>query len=67
MHNSCRNYQMLLQNPGRSFIKAAKSGVMDNLQGSLDALAWGNCPPMGTSGLFDIIYSEKVLVFLSIN
>ncbi|WJX67899.1 DNA-directed RNA polymerase [Trifolium repens] len=50
----------LLQNPGSSFLKAAKSGVVDNLQGNLDALAWGNCLPMGTSGQFDIIYSEKV-------
>ncbi|GAU51691.1 hypothetical protein TSUD_415050 [Trifolium subterraneum] len=33
---------------------------MDNLQGNLDALAWGNCLPMGTSGQFDIINSEKV-------
>ncbi|KAL9328666.1 hypothetical protein ACSQ67_003669 [Phaseolus vulgaris] len=51
--------QACFSNPGRSFIKAAKSELTDNLQGSLDALAWGNCPSMGTSGLFDIIYSEK--------
>ncbi|WJX54939.1 DNA-directed RNA polymerase [Trifolium repens] len=52
--------QACFSNPGSSFLKAAKSGVMDNLQGNLDALAWGNCLPMGTSGQFDIIYSEKV-------
>ncbi|TKY70899.1 DNA-directed RNA polymerase IV subunit 1 [Spatholobus suberectus] len=51
--------QACFSNPGSSFVKAAKSGVTDNLQGSLDALAWGNCLSMGTSGLFDIIYSEK--------
>ncbi|KAL2348086.1 hypothetical protein Fmac_002086 [Flemingia macrophylla] len=51
--------QACFSNPGGCFIKAAKSGVMDNLQGSLDSFAWGNCPSMGTSGLFDIIYSEK--------
>ncbi|XP_047156504.1 DNA-directed RNA polymerase IV subunit 1 isoform X2 [Vigna umbellata] len=51
--------QACFSNPGRSFIKAAKSGITDNLRGSLDALAWGNCPSLGTSGLFDIIYSEK--------
>ncbi|CAK8539379.1 unnamed protein product [Lathyrus sativus] len=52
--------QACFSNPGSSFLKAAKSGVVDNLQGSLDALAWGNCLPMGTGGQFDIIYSEKV-------
>ncbi|KAG2375709.1 DNA-directed RNA polymerase IV subunit 1 DNA-directed RNA polymerase D subunit 1 [Vigna angularis] len=52
--------QACFSNPGRSFIKAAKSGITDNLRGSLDALAWGNCPSLGTSGLFDIIYSEKI-------
>ncbi|WJX62674.1 DNA-directed RNA polymerase [Trifolium repens] len=52
--------QACFSNPGSSFLKAAKSGVVDNLQGNLDALAWGNCLPMGTSGQFDIIYSEKV-------
>jgi hypothetical protein len=53
-----------LQNPGSSFLKAAKSGVVDNLQGNLDALGYGNCLPMGTSGQFDIIYSEKVKLFI---
>lgn len=67
IYNSCWNYVILLQNPGSCFIKAAKSGATDNLQGSLDGLAWGNCLSMGTSGMFDVIYSEKVLVFLYIN
>lgn len=51
---------MLLQNPGACFIKAAKAGVVDNLQGSIDALAWGKVPPVGTGGHFDIIYSGEV-------
>ncbi|KAF5734464.1 DNA-directed RNA polymerase IV subunit 1 [Tripterygium wilfordii] len=45
--------------PGQCFIKAAKAGVVDNLQGSLDALAWGKVPPIGTGGQFDIMYSGK--------
>ncbi|XP_019447260.1 PREDICTED: DNA-directed RNA polymerase IV subunit 1-like [Lupinus angustifolius] len=45
-------------NPGRCFIKAAKSGVVDHLQGSLDALAWGKSPTMGSTGQFDIIFLE---------
>ncbi|WJX19211.1 DNA-directed RNA polymerase [Trifolium repens] len=52
--------QAYFSNPGSSFLKAAKYGVVDNLQGNLDALGCGNCLPMGTSGQFDIIYSEKV-------
>ncbi|KAH1164241.1 hypothetical protein GLYMA_01G215700v4 [Glycine max] len=51
--------QACFANPGSCFIKAAKSGATDNLQGSLDGLAWGNCLSMGTSGMFDVIYSEK--------
>ncbi|KAF5734840.1 DNA-directed RNA polymerase IV subunit 1 [Tripterygium wilfordii] len=45
--------------PGQCFIKAAKAGAIDNLQGSLDALAWGKVPPIGTGGQFDIMYSGK--------
>ncbi|WJX13015.1 DNA-directed RNA polymerase [Trifolium repens] len=52
--------QAYFSNPGNSFLKAAKYGVVDNLQGNLDALGCGNCLPMGTSGQFDIIYLEKV-------
>ncbi|KAI9076919.1 hypothetical protein K1719_041081 [Acacia pycnantha] len=51
--------QACFSNPGSCFIKAAKAGVMDDLQGSLDALAWGNCPSIGTGGQFDIMYSDK--------
>ncbi|KAK7317076.1 hypothetical protein RJT34_01003 [Clitoria ternatea] len=51
--------QGCFSNPGSCFIKAAKSGVMDNLQGNLDAMVWGNTLSMGTGGHFDIIYSEK--------
>ncbi|XP_054824584.1 DNA-directed RNA polymerase IV subunit 1 isoform X2 [Prosopis cineraria] len=51
--------QACFSNPGSCFIKAAKAGVRDDLQGSLDALAWGNCPSIGTGGQFDIMYSNK--------
>ncbi|KAA8522336.1 hypothetical protein F0562_013303 [Nyssa sinensis] len=51
--------QACFSNPGDCFIKAAKMGVMDDLQGSLDALSWGTVPSMGTSGQFDILYSGK--------
>lgn len=49
-----------MQNPGACFIKAAKAGVVDDLKGNLDALAWGKVPSTGTAGHFDIIYSAKV-------
>lgn len=48
------------QSPGDCFIKAAKKGVVDNLQGTLDALAWGKTTPIGTGADFDIMYSWKV-------
>ncbi|XP_019421599.1 PREDICTED: DNA-directed RNA polymerase IV subunit 1-like isoform X1 [Lupinus angustifolius] len=51
--------QACFSNPGRCFIKAAKCGVKDNLRGSIDALAWGSCPSIGTSGQFDILYADK--------
>lgn len=35
-------------------------GSMDKLQGSIDALAWGNSPSLGTGAQFDILYSGKV-------
>ncbi|KAH9777668.1 DNA-directed RNA polymerase IV subunit 1 [Citrus sinensis] len=47
------------ENPGASFIKAAKAGAVDNLQGSVDALGWGKVPSVGTGGHFDIIYSGE--------
>lgn len=49
-----------LQSPGACFIKAAKAGVVDKLQGSVDALSWGKVPSIGTSGHFEIIYSGEV-------
>lgn len=33
--------------------------MVDDLQGSIDALAWGKIPAIGT-GQFDIVYSGKV-------
>ncbi|KAK7309001.1 hypothetical protein RJT34_05393 [Clitoria ternatea] len=51
--------QGCFSSPGSCFLRAAKFGVTDNLQGNLDALAWGNSLSMGTGGQFDIIYSEK--------
>lgn len=52
----------LLQSPGSCFIKAGKRAVADNLHGSLDALAWGKIPSVGSGGHFDILYSAKVAV-----
>ncbi|KAK7251246.1 hypothetical protein RIF29_34276 [Crotalaria pallida] len=51
--------QACFSEPGRCFLKAAKSGDVDHLEGSLDALAWGKSPSMGSSGQFDIIFSDK--------
>ncbi|KAK7252639.1 hypothetical protein RIF29_36728 [Crotalaria pallida] len=51
--------QACFSNPGSCFIKAAKCGVKDDLPGSIDALAWGNSPSIGTSGQFDILYADK--------
>ncbi|GAB4834330.1 hypothetical protein Ancab_032584 [Ancistrocladus abbreviatus] len=51
--------QACFSNPGSSFIKAAKSGAIDKLQGSLDALAWGKIPSLGTGAQFEFIYSPK--------
>ncbi|KAH7549497.1 hypothetical protein JRO89_XS13G0040800 [Xanthoceras sorbifolium] len=51
--------QACFSNPGACFIKAAKEGVVDNLQGSIDALAWGKVPSVGTGGHFDLIYSGE--------
>ena len=52
----------LLQSPGACFIKAGKRAAIDNLHGSLDALAWGKTPSIGSGGLFDILYSGEVHV-----
>lgn len=49
-----------LQSPSQCFLKAAKEGVTDELQGSIDALAWGKVPSFGTGDQFEIIISPKV-------
>lgn len=51
--------QGCFSSPGSCFIKAGKRAVADNLHGSLDALAWGKIPSVGSGGHFDILYSEK--------
>ncbi|KAG5539714.1 hypothetical protein RHGRI_020056 [Rhododendron griersonianum] len=51
--------QACFANPADCLIKAAKKGVTDDLQGSVDALSWGKTPSIGTGGTFDIIYSGK--------
>ncbi|KAG8659279.1 DNA-directed RNA polymerase IV subunit 1 [Manihot esculenta] len=50
--------QACFSNPGNCFIKAAKGEVVDDLQGSLDALSWGKIPSIGT-GHFDIVIAGK--------
>ncbi|KAM0862551.1 hypothetical protein ACQ4PT_045199 [Festuca glaucescens] len=45
--------------PAQSFINAAKQCSVDNLCGTVDAMAWGKEPFAGTSGPFEIIYSGK--------
>ncbi|TVU16080.1 hypothetical protein EJB05_39628, partial [Eragrostis curvula] len=45
--------------PAQSFINAAKKCSVDNLCGSLDAIAWGKEPFNGTSGPFEIMHSGK--------
>ncbi|XP_021290958.1 DNA-directed RNA polymerase IV subunit 1 isoform X1 [Herrania umbratica] len=51
--------QACFSNPSASFVKAAKTGALDDLQGTIDALAWGRIPHIGTGGQFDIIQSVK--------
>ncbi|KAL3833558.1 hypothetical protein ACJIZ3_008294 [Penstemon smallii] len=51
--------QACFSDPGENFIKAAKMRQKDSLQGSVEALAWGQTPPIGTGCQFDIIYSGK--------
>ncbi|XAR55026.1 DNA-directed RNA polymerase [Bertholletia excelsa] len=46
-------------NPADCLIRAAKKGVLDDLQGSIDALSWGKVPSVGAGGRFDILYSGK--------
>lgn len=45
--------------PAHSFINAAKQCSVDNLCGTLDAIAWGKEPSTGTAGSFKIMYSGK--------
>ncbi|KAJ4877071.1 DNA-directed RNA polymerase IV subunit 1 [Raphanus sativus] len=51
--------QACFSSPSQCFIKAAKEGVTDELQGSIDALAWGKVPSFGTGDQFEIIISPK--------
>ncbi|XP_055821431.1 DNA-directed RNA polymerase IV subunit 1 [Solanum dulcamara] len=51
--------QACFSNPGDSFVRAAKMGLSDDLQGSLESLAWGKTPSIGTGSSFDIIFSGK--------
>ncbi|XVF10684.1 hypothetical protein REPUB_Repub07fG0203700 [Reevesia pubescens] len=51
--------QACFSNPSASFVKAAKAGVLDDLRGTIDTLAWGRVPHVGTGGHFDIVYSMK--------
>ncbi|CAH2048096.1 unnamed protein product [Thlaspi arvense] len=51
--------QACFSSPSQCFIKAAKEGVRDELQGSIDALAWGKVPSFGTGDQFEIIISPK--------
>ncbi|KAL1189982.1 DNA-directed RNA polymerase IV subunit 1 [Cardamine amara subsp. amara] len=52
--------QACFSSPSQCFLKAAKEGVTDELQGSIDALAWGKVPCSGTGDQFEIIISSKV-------
>ncbi|XP_051137379.1 DNA-directed RNA polymerase IV subunit 1 isoform X2 [Andrographis paniculata] len=45
-----------LSNPSDVIAKAAKMDQMDALQGSLEALSWGQTPLLGTGHSFDIVY-----------
>lgn len=51
-----------LQRPAQSFVNAAKHCSVDNLCGSLDAIAWGKEPFNGTSGPFEIMHAGKVCI-----
>ncbi|XP_057811820.1 DNA-directed RNA polymerase IV subunit 1 [Salvia miltiorrhiza] len=51
--------QACFLNPSDSFIKAAKVEQMDALKGSLEALAWGQTPSIGTGCQFDLLYKGK--------
>ncbi|CAN8245311.1 unnamed protein product [Cochlearia groenlandica] len=51
--------QACFSSPSQCFLKAAKEGVVDELQGSIDALSWGKVPSFGTGDQFEIIISTK--------
>ncbi|XP_023772113.1 DNA-directed RNA polymerase IV subunit 1 isoform X1 [Lactuca sativa] len=51
--------QACFSNPSDCFVKAAKSGASDKLEGTIDALSWGKVPALGTGSRFDIIFSGK--------
>ncbi|KAL3647224.1 hypothetical protein CASFOL_008192 [Castilleja foliolosa] len=51
--------QACFSNPSDCLVKAAKMGQKDCLQGSLEALAWGQTPSIGTGCHFDIVYNGK--------
>ncbi|PHU28342.1 hypothetical protein BC332_00435 [Capsicum chinense] len=51
--------QACFSNPGDAFVRAAKMSLSDDLQGSLESLAWGKTPSIGTGSLFDLIFSAK--------
>ncbi|GER30555.1 DNA-directed RNA polymerase [Striga asiatica] len=51
--------QACFSSPSDCLVKAAKMGQKDSLQGSLEALAWGKAPSIGTSSEFDILYCLK--------
>lgn len=51
--------QACFLNPSDCFVKAAKAEQIDALQGSLEALSWGQTPSIGTGCQFDILYKGK--------
>ncbi|KAK6158123.1 hypothetical protein DH2020_005437 [Rehmannia glutinosa] len=58
--NVCSPFsQACFSNPSDCLVKAAKMGQMDRLQGSLEALSWGQTPSVGTGCHFDIVYNGK--------
>ncbi|KAL3499420.1 hypothetical protein ACH5RR_038513 [Cinchona calisaya] len=51
--------QACFSSPGDCFVRAAKTGIVDNLEGTVDALSWGMVPSIGTGAQFDIMYAGK--------
>ncbi|XP_024993485.1 DNA-directed RNA polymerase IV subunit 1 [Cynara cardunculus var. scolymus] len=51
--------QACFSNPSDCFVKAAKSGASDKLEGTIDALSWGKVPALGTGGRFEILFSGE--------